>query len=182
MTAEKYTIPGGYDFSAGSSDQAAFFAWLAHNAVNPAVIDAGKPTVVTENAGNWSITASLTVGGAGTWPLGTPTAPIVEWLRDEFGVRSAALDDVKYKLGKLADARARAAAAKEEGEELRAEILGILAAQRATVGTVDGQPFIVAKKVPQKGRLDRAGLEREYPEIVERFTGPDSEQTRLEFL
>ena len=180
--SEKYTIPGGHDFGTPPNESTAFFAWLVHSNVDPELIDPSKPVVVTETDGTWSLSASLNTTGNGTWVLGLPTAPVVEWLRDQFGVKSAALDDVKYKLGKLADARRRASDAKAEAEELRAEILGVLAARKAAVGTVDGVPFIAAKKIPQAGKFRRKEFEAAYPELAEIYTDPDTEQTRLEFL
>ena len=180
---DKFTIPGGYNFSPATSESVAFFAWLAHNQVNPEMIDPSKQVVVAQDETTWYITAAIADSNeTGTWPLGTPTAPVVQWLRDQFGVKSAALDDVKYKLGRLADARRRASDAKAEAEELRAEILGVLTARKATVGTVDGVPFIAAKKIPQAGKFRRKEFEVAYPELAEIYTDPDTEQTRLEFL
>lgn len=179
---EKYTIPGGYDFSQPTPESVAFFAWLAHNQVNPEMINAKEQVVLAQDDITWRISATTTDGGIGTWPLGTPTAPVVGWLKEEFGVRSTPLDGVKDRMDKLADARAREKAAKEEAEELRAEILGILAAQRATVGTVDGKPFIMAKKVPMPGKFNRKGFEAAYPVLAELYTGAAYDQTRLEFL
>jgi hypothetical protein len=185
MTATKYAIPGGYDFAEGirTGHAPAFFAHLAHSGVNPELIDPKKDVVVVRNdGGDWSLTASTLDGATGTWPLGLPTAPVIEWLEEEFGVKTAALDDVQSRIDKLATARKRAAEAKEEADELRAEILGIMTARKAKIGTVGGVPVIAVKTIPQAGRFDRKGFEAEYPTIAARFTGPETTQTRLEFI
>lgn len=182
MTAAKFTIPGGTDFSVATSESVAFFAWLAHNHVDPSRINPAADVVVKEDTGVWSITAVTADGEPGTWPLGLPTAPVVEWLRDQFGVKSVPMDGVADRIKRLEQARAAAKRANDEAEELRAEILGILAAQRATVGTIDGQPVIARKDVQMPGKFNRKAFEAEYPEIAERFTGAAYTQTRLEFL
>lgn len=183
MTIQKYTIPGGHDFrKSGMSDQVAFFAWLAHNQVDPGRINPSGDVTVTSNDGLWALTATTAEGSTGTWPLGTPTTPVIAWLADNFGPKSVPLDGVKDRLAKLADARSREKAAKEEAEELRAEVLGILAAQRAKIGTVDGKPFIQAKTVEMPGKFNRKAFEAAYPEIADQYTGAAYEQIRLEFL
>lgn len=180
---DKFTIPGGYNFGQPHGQVAAFFAWLAHSQVNPEMINPAKPVVITRNDDAlWALTASTLDGGTGTWPLGLPTTPVIAWLVEEFGVKATALDDVRPKLDKLHEARRRAAEAKEEAEELRAEILGVLTARKATVGTVNGVPFIAAKKIPQAGKFRRKEFEAAYPGLAAQYTDPDTEQTRLEFL
>lgn len=182
---EKYAIPAGIDFAAeiaAKSAASSFFAWLIHNKVDPQIIDPAKPVFLTESNGAWALAASLTDGGNGTWPLGTPTAPIINWLREKFWLKPIPMDGYQDRIDKLRSARDRAAAAKEEAEELRSELLGILAGQRASIGTVGGVPVIGIKKVPQKGKLNRAGLEKDHPEIVAQYVGPDTEQTQLVYL
>lgn len=181
----KYTIPGGYDFalSIKTGHGVAFFEWLAHSNVDSAQIDPHQNVVVTRNdGGDWSITATSLAGAVGTWPLGTPIVPVIEWLDDAFGVKTADLGDISSRLDKLRDARKRAADAKAEADELRAEVLAILTVRRATIGTVGGVPVIGIKTIPQAGRFDRKAFEAEYPTIAARFTAPDTEQKRLEFL
>jgi hypothetical protein len=180
----RYTIPGGYDFAEGikTGHAVAFFAWLTTNNVDPAVIDPKQDVVVSRNDAGWSITAATLSGEPGTWPLSGADAAVAEWLDAEFGPKLAPVDDITDRLTKLKDARARAQAAKDEADELRAEILAILTVRKATIGTVGGVPVIGIKTIPQKGRLDRAALEKEYPTIVARFSAPDTTQTRLEFL
>jgi ElaB/YqjD/DUF883 family membrane-anchored ribosome-binding protein len=185
MPTTKYTIPAGYDFAAdiGDSTAHAFFAWLTHSQINPEMIDPKKDAVVTRNDdGDWSLTASTTALATGTWPLGLPTAPVIVWLEEKFGEKTAELDDVKSRLDRLADARKRASEAGDEAEELRAEILGVLSARKATIGTVGGVPFIKAKKVPKKGKFHRARFEAENPYLAVKYSDPDGESTRLEFI
>jgi hypothetical protein len=181
----KYTIPGGYDFAEGirTGHATAFFAWLTDNNVDPSVIDPMRDVVIAHDATtSASITADTLEGQRGTWPLTPVPEAVAEWLATEFGVKAAPVDDIAVRLDKLRDARQRAQAAKDEADELRAEILAILTVRKATVGTISGVPVIGIKKIPMPGRLDRKGLEAEYPTIVARFVGPETTQTRLEFL
>lgn len=186
MSAEKFTIPGGFNFGHVGTEGTAFFAWLVHNHVDPSRINPAADVVITTNSHpegvTWAITAVTTDGESGTWPLGTPTAPVVEWLRDQFGIKTAPLDSVKPLLDRLEKERKAAKAANDAAEELRAEILGILTAQRATIGTINGQPVIQKKAVSMPGKFNRKAFEAEYPEIAERFTGAAYDQTRLEFI
>ena len=171
----KYTIPGGSKFGA---DAQPFFDWLAANSVDPSRINPEADVTVTES----SLTAVTMDGELGAWPLSQMPEPVAAWLAATFGQKAATLDDIKDRLDRLADARKRSADAKQEADELRAEILAIMTVRKATIGTVAGAPVIGIKTITMPGRLDRKGLEAEYPTIVERFTGPETTQTRLEFL
>lgn len=181
----KYTIPGGYDFAEGirTGHATAFFAWLTDNNVDPSVIDPKKDVTVSHDATTSAAITAITLDGQkGTWPLTPVPEAVAEWLAGQFGPKLAPVDDITQRLDKLRDARARAQAAKDEADELRAEILAILTVRKATVGTVAGVPVIGIKSIPMAGRLDRKALEAEYPTIAARFTGPETTQTRLEFL
>lgn len=186
MTVTRHTIPGGYDFGPEMQHAGAFFAWLADNGINPVQINAADAVVITSNKTTkgvtWSITASTTHGDTGTWPLlKLPTMTIVDYLK-RFAPKPVDVSEIKPVLDKLRDARRRENEAKAEAEELRAEVLAYLSARGATMGLIDGQPFVQDKIVPTKGRFNRAAFEAEYPEIAERFTGNDYDQHRVEFL
>jgi hypothetical protein len=181
MTVQRFTIPGGHDFSNATSESVAFFAWLAQNHVDPAKINPAADVVVSTTNGLWGITAVTTDGESGTWPLSQPTETITKWLDAQFGgPKPVDLTDVKSRLDKLRDARKRAKDAADEADELRAEILGILVTRGGDIAMVDGAP-IAQRKTIHKTRLNRKGLEQEYPTIVARYI-TEYDETRLEFL
>jgi hypothetical protein len=188
MATTKHSIPAGYNFApdlaTGQAD--AFFAWLAANQINPAVINPDHDVVVTATKDTkgvtWALTAATVHGDAGTWPLiQLPTIQVVDWLK-QFAPKPVDVAEIKQVLDKLADARARESAAKAEAEELRAEVMGYLTTRGSLVGTIDGVPFVQIKPVPMPGKFARKAFEAEYPEIAERFTGNDYDQNRVEFL
>lgn len=185
MATTKHTIPARYDFGPEIEQAGAFFAWLADNGVNPALIDPSHEVVIaaekTTRGVTWSLTAS-TPAGTGAWPLTQlPTATIVNYLK-QFAPKPVDVSEIKATMDKLRDARRRASEAMAEAEELRAEVMGYLTARGALTGLIDGQPFVQVKQVPMPGRFNRKAFEAEYPEIAERFTGNDYDQNRLEFV
>lgn len=187
MATTKYTIPAKYDFMAGDLGGAsAFFAWLGINQIDPKQINSGADVVVTSTKTTtgvtWSLTATTVAQTIGTWPLlQLPTKTVLDWLTP-FAPQPVDVSEIKPVMEKLKDARRREAAAKAEAEELRAEVLGYLTARGALMGLIDGQPFVEVKQIPMPGKFSRKAFEAEYPEIAERFTGPDYDQNRVEFL
>ncbi|HJT93199.1 MAG TPA: hypothetical protein VJ777_14900 [Mycobacterium sp.] len=171
----KYTIPGGSKFGVESQP---FFDWVVASGVEPSRINPDADVEVSDTL----LTAVTYDGEQIAWPLTPMPEQVERWLAIVFGTKAAELDDIKDRLDRLADARKRSADAKQEADELRAEILAIMTVRKATIGTVAGAPVIGIKTITMPGRLDRKGLEAEYPTIVERFTGPETTQTRLEFL
>lgn len=186
MATTKHTIPAGYNFAGEMEQAGGFFAWLTDNGINPANISPTYDVVISSNKTtkgiSWSVTAYNSGGQPGTWPLmKLPTITVVKYL-EQFAPKPVDVSEIKETMQRLKDARKRENDAKAEAEELRAEVLGYLASRGATVGLLDGKPFIEDKLIPTKGRFDRKGFEREYPEIAERFTGEDYDQHRVEFL
>jgi hypothetical protein len=177
--AMKFTIPGGTKYG---SEAVPYIEWLVSSGVDASAINPAEDTVVTLDGETTTFSATALDNSRQVWIMNPVPEDVAKWLDAEFGPKLAPLDDIKVRLDKLRDARQRMSAAKDEAEELRAEILAILTARKAKIGTVDGVPVIEAKTIPQAGRLNRKALEAEYPTIVARFTGPDTTQTRLEFL
>lgn len=176
----KYTIKPGQIFepSIGRTD---FFNWLQLSGIDVSKIDGTADIVIeTKTGATPTITAKTTTGAVGTWPLNPLWSTVTEWLDAELGPKVVSLDGIATRLYALREARAKAAEYKAQAEELRAEIMGALAAAKGQIGTVDGEPVIQDKVIP-KTRFERKAFEAAYPDLAQQYI-TEYDEHRLEFI
>lgn len=180
MGTTKYVIPAGTDFSQPNEASVAFFAWLAANKIDPGQIDPNNRAVIVHGK-TWAISATRLDGSLATWPLSMPQPLVVTWLDLMFGPKAGPMDDQAELIEKLRAARQREADAKAEAEEMRAEILRVATERGIDILLVNGEPVLNRNVIFDKAKRDYAGLQRNYPDLVEQYTSYYDE-TRLEFV